>query len=196
MRNGFEAPAVLQPLRRWTQAPNFYLRTVDDAGTALDATTLNVTEGAIREAVPLWTAGTFGGVVERGSGTRDGVLGWITIHWQSIHNQVFTDTTVCGDSLVGANPGTINFKYAGVCRCPGTEIRPRTVRHEVGHALGFWHTGNSGDLLSGLSSGECDKLPSARERYHAAIAYQRPVGNTDPDSDPAGTVNLAPMMAR
>jgi hypothetical protein len=29
----------------------------------------------------------------------------------------------------------------------------------------------------------CDITPSARERYHAAIAYSRPVGNRDPDDD-------------
>jgi hypothetical protein len=38
----------------------------------------------------------------------------------------------------------------------------------------------------------CDAVPSARERYHAAIAYSRPLGNADPDIDPAGAVNFTP----
>jgi hypothetical protein len=39
----------------------------------------------------------------------------------------------------------------------------------------------------------CDKPISARELYHARIAYSRPVGNVDPDTDPVGTVTLAPL---
>jgi len=53
----------------------------------------------------------------------------------------------------------------------------------MGHAMGFWHTGNADDLMSGLGVSECEHLPSARERYHAAIAYSRPVDNRDPDDD-------------
>jgi hypothetical protein len=196
VRNGFEAPATLQPLRRWTQTPNFYLRTVDDGGTALDPTTLDRTEAVIRQTVPLWTAGTFGASVERGVGTKDGVSGWITIHWQSIHNVVYKDVAQCGDSRVGANPGTINFSYAGICRCTGTEIRPSVVQHEIGHAMGFWHTDSRNDLMYPINSGACEHLPSAREGATAAIAYTRPVGNLDPDSDPVGAVALSPMVVR
>jgi hypothetical protein len=37
----------------------------------------------------------------------------------------------------------------------------------------------------------CDALPSARECYHAAIAYSRPVGNVDPDDDTKTSVVLS-----
>jgi hypothetical protein len=43
-----------------------------------------------------------------------------------------------------------------------------------------------------LSQG--DDVPTARELYHAALAYKRPVGNRDPDSDPTSAVTLAPMI--
>lgn len=163
VRNSYDAPTQLEPLRRWTQNPNVYLRTIDDAGTALDAKTLDVAEAAIREAVPAWTAGSLAAVIERGAGTKDGTVGWITIHWQSSHNLSTSDTAFCGNSDVGRSPGKINLTYAGVCRCPGSEIRPRTVRHEIGHAMGFWHTGNANDLMSGLSVDECDRQPSDRK---------------------------------
>jgi len=73
VRNGTETPTGLEPLRRWTENPQFYLRTVDDAGTALDIQTLDRTEAVIRETVPIWTNRTFPGTVERGTSTKDGV---------------------------------------------------------------------------------------------------------------------------
>jgi len=56
-------------VRRWTQNPNVNLRTVDEAGIALDTKTLDVMEATIRETVPMRTVGKLSAVVERGSGT-------------------------------------------------------------------------------------------------------------------------------
>jgi hypothetical protein len=38
--------------------------------------------------------------------------------------------------------------------------------------------------------------PSMRELTAAAVAYSRPLGNVDPDSDPAGAVKLTIKTAR
>ena len=66
------------------------------------------------------------------------------------------------------------------------------VRHELGHALGYWHTDAPTDVMSAVTWISNVQQPSARERAHAAIAYARPVGNTDPDTDPSGTISIAP----
>ena len=101
----------------------------------------------------------------------------------------------CGLSDVATSGGVITFaSKRAVCPCGGYTIAPTLVRHELGHAMGFYHTDGGSDLMRATYSA-CDAPPSARERYHAAIAYQRPVGNVDPDTDPIGTVTLAPRRA-
>lgn len=189
VRNGFDAPNSLQPLRRLQAAPRVYLRTVDEAGAAIDARTLDTTERAIVETAAMFTGGQFGvASVEQGTDTRAGQAGWLTVRWP------VETGTICGRSTVGQDGGAIDLLYKGTnCGCPGlSAVRPRAVRHELGHALGFYHTDAQTDVMFRTSL-TCDALPSARERAAAAIAYARPVGNQDPDADPASVVTLAPM---
>jgi hypothetical protein len=58
----------------------------------------------------------------------------------------------------------------------------------MGHALGFFHTDRSEDLMFNTIR-TCEGAASKRERLQAAIAYSRPIGNVDPDDDPETTVN-------
>jgi hypothetical protein len=180
--NGFEKPTHLEPLRRWTTNPKIYLRTVDDAGTALDPQMLDSTETTIRETIPIWTAGMLrADTIERGTGSRVGEDGWITVRWPS----VLGPGGICGSADVGRPGGEIRLYYKSSCGCPGgPRIRPRTVRHEIGHAMGFWHTDSPTDLMAGIGVHGCDARPSPRELAHAAIAYRRPVGNLNLDTDP------------
>ena len=195
VRNGYEEPAALQPLRRWTRTPSFYLKTVDEAGSPLTDATLATIERVLRDGVPQWTSGALGTpTITRGTGTREGESGWITVKFPFPG-----DPNYCGHAQVGVDGGWIELETHGngsACRTTSSLIAPRTIRHELGHALGFYHTGDSRDVMSGttwyLSQG--DDPPTARELYHAALAYKRPVGNRDPDNDPATAVTLAPMV--
>jgi hypothetical protein len=182
VRNASESES-LQPLRRWTRNPSIYLQDVGN----VDAKTLDLVDSLARQAVSDWSAGTLSVVVvERGPASRQGQPGWLTVLFG-------TDTQYCGLSDVGRDGGTVTFyPRTPNCGCNGYSLRPKTIRHEVGHAMGYWHTSSPTDVMYRTTS-TCDLALSDRERYHAAIAYSRPVGNADPDADPSGAVNLAPM---
>lgn len=172
--DAFESPTRLQPLRRQAVAPRIYLRTVDDVGAPIDGVSLDQTAAAL-----INTAGSLTGVfglagLDTGTETREGIAGWITVRWSPAANQPF-----CGEGEIGGSRITLYPKTAN-CRCPGGPlVRLRTVKHELGHVLGFYHTDNPNDLLY-TPSGACDQEPSARERYHASLAYGRPIGSAAP----------------
>lgn len=170
--NSFEGPIYV--LHRQAEAPRIYLRTVDNAGRTIDAVSLDRTAAALINTTGQLT-GAFGlAGLERGTDTRLGQRGWITVYWSDD-----VDPTACGRAQVGGNLITL-YPYTPRCRCDGLAVSVRTVKHELGHALGFHHTGVRDDLMSGLADGKCDAEPSARERYHASIAYTRPIGSAAP----------------
>jgi hypothetical protein len=183
VRNGFEAPSTLEPIRRWTSAPKFFIDTTMPIGLkVLEADIVRIEEG-IRAAVPAFTGGRFQASVVRGTNAPTGT-GWIVIRFKNN-----SSANYCGRAYVGADPGEIEFNY-NRCECGSIRVRPRTIKHEVGHALGFWHTSGTGTMMFPTGSGCGDADLVQGERDAARIAYSRPVLNTDPDSDPTGTAFL------
>lgn len=166
--DGFQTPS-LRRLSRWTRAPLIYLRTVDDAGNPVSAALLDQTAAAIINTTSVWTGGQFGVAgLERGTGTREGIAGWLTVKWNT--------TGFCGTSSGnGAEGGYIVMNHAR----PECTCGPLVAKHELGHAMGFYHTDSVADLMTPTFTG-CDKEPSAREVFHAQVAYQMPLGSIEP----------------
>lgn len=173
VQNGFDSPQQLAPIRILQSAFRVYLRTEDDAGRAVDVTTLESTERALIESAPIWSGGTFGITqVVRGTSSRENTAGWITVKWSTA-----AGTGRCGRSTSGLDGGFIELNVSGECSCGmSTRVYPRVVRHELGHAIGYYHTDDSHDVMYGqaITSDACDIQPSERERRHAIIAHRQP----------------------
>lgn len=171
VQNAYDSPEQLSPVRLLQAPLHVYLRTEDDAGRAVDAITLDTTERALIESARIWSGGTFGVVeVARGKSTRERMPGWITVKWTST-----ATPDRCGRSTIGVDGGFIELNVSGSCSCGmATRVYPRVVRHELGHAMGYYHTDNVHDVMYGhtIASDACDILPSEREQRHAIFAHR------------------------
>lgn len=181
VRNAHESPDSMQPLRRQARAPRVYVKTVDEAGQPIDGRMLDGVISAVIDSAEQWTGGHFGlASIESGAQPPTETPGVIVVKWPNPATE-----GNCGRATVGGS--WIELNYLGSrCACRDGRFAPRTVRHELGHAMGFWHTGSPDDVMSGVTWRDCDQRPNDRERYHAAVAYSRPIGSMDVDVDPAG----------
>lgn len=160
----------LHSLSRWTRAPLVYIRTVDDRGQAVAPSLLTQTAAAIINTTGQWTGGSFGiAGLEQGTGTREGQPGWLTVAWST--------SGVCGttNGVVGEGSTIVMNHTRPECTCG-----PLVAKHELGHALGFNHTDSNADLMAATFQGVCDKPLSAREGFHAQVAYSLPSGSPAP----------------
>ena len=119
-------------------------------------------ERIIREAIPLavelLTGEEFAGRVTRGKSAME-QEGWIDI--------VPVSDGPCGMAPVGALMGRIelNVERLDTLPCPTTFV----FKHELGHALGFWHT-QPGYLMSRMPS--MMRSFTDAEIFHARRAFE------------------------
>jgi hypothetical protein len=189
VRGTFDQPGAPWPVFRWTKAPSFYVKTTDQNGRAIEPEVLTRVFDGIRAAVPAYTAGRYqAAAIESGTDARPQAPDWINVEIRRDPNE----KRICGFAQIGANPGSVTLND-DVCSCGSNKIPGAVTMHEVGHALGFFHVNDRGSLMFPFIAGDCPNgALSAAESYHAAIAYSRPRGNTEPDRDPSNAGALMP----
>lgn len=159
-------------LRRQLNPPSFFVTTVDTSGAPIDAMTVEATTNALVSATPLWIGRDSGGV-DVGPQPPPNTP-HVVVRWDASP----TTHGLCAQSDIGGKLITVYLRTPN-CQCGGLATRPVVIKHELGHVLGFWHTSSPDDLM--YPSGTiCDRNPSAREQYHAMIAYQMPYGSAAP----------------
>jgi hypothetical protein len=191
VRGTYDSEGAPWNVQRWVQPPRFYFKTLDQNNRPLEPEVVTVIRDALARAVPAYTGGIYTAAIETGTETRAQTPGWINVLVQ----YDLSEQSTCGRAFVGRDPGEITLIINDVCSCGSIKVPGSVVMHEVGHALGFFHVSDSRSEMYPWAPGNCPagELTPA-ERYHAAIAYQRPRGNADPDNDPSSGSSLSPAI--
>lgn len=177
-RNASEQPNNLQGIKRWHVPPNIYIETTwRNNGAPVRADGLNYIISEIRRAIPQLTGGWLNaGQIDTGPGRRPLITGWINIHFDPSGNW----------SYVGQNPGEVQFGLDVPCTSA-------MVIHELGHAMGYYHSSARPSVMGGGIPANCDPVNFTPDEFHVArVMYLRPTGNIEPDRDPSSFSYFVP----
>ena len=160
---------VLQVLPR--TSPNFHIRTHNDDG---------------EERMPRHTAERLRGMIPGAAGNLTGkrYIGTITIgpedtdqdHWIVIEFVRDEDDrrpwneNKCGVANIGTVRGRVQLKSTRT-NAAACQLDP-VFRHEIGHAMGFYHVPGDQDLMGAVLTPNSPADFTDRERYHAQLAYR------------------------
>ena len=158
-----------------TPSPDFFL-----LETSLDPALVDRIRETIPHAVPQLTGAPFTGRIDAGplAAQERGGGGQITIEGVTpgetpaapACREIGIEARNCGRAFVGSLRGCIALNMER-----RSCLTPTLIMHEIGHALGFYHTPNPEDIMHPGSSyrGE-DFMPL--EQHHGRFAYTQPSG--------------------
>lgn len=200
VRDARDSPGALTTLRRRTVAPRFFIKTtVEETGAPVPADIVDRVAEVLANSVPELSGGRFtAAALETGATLRPLVgTGWVRVFF---HNSLGGPH---GLATVGGDGGTIDLLLDAESSRPlvddpngcGYDV-VRVAEHEVTHTMGFRHTVNEPEDFHSVPGSGCTGTPrSDKARYHAAVAYSRPIGNADVDVDPSGSFGLVSPTA-
>ncbi len=158
-----------------TSSPDFHIRTHNDGGErVVSEERVQQIRAEIPRIVTTITGQPFGGRISDGSEERSN--GQITIEFLPPEE---LGTNLCGEatigSAIGSVEGSVKINSQALSRdefdsdgqgCPLLPV----LRHEMAHAMGFFHVVYGGDLMSWLPEYVSDFSP--REVHHMQLAYR------------------------
>lgn len=171
-----------------TTSPNFHIRTHGDDGLRrMSDSHVDSIRQALPDAVRSLTGKRYNGRITAGrSDVRQ--ADWITIQFVSDQDDPgLWEPDDCGVAAIGETRGWIKLRIwaAGKPVCSPIPV----LRHEVGHALGFYHVPGSTNLMNANIGNNTDF--TTQEMHHAQLAYRLGPGYRYGD-EPETTTDTAP----